>query len=174
MHWIWNSKVQALRWRYSRENASIEEVYDITEELVREVLNYSNPEADITQMIQENIRKFSWRVEAYLNVGKDNPVEYEIIMIKPEEAYSLSEEVINNPQKRVSKKCKIEINNAIKRAINDWRKEAFVRIEYKQYFRDSVTEEKVITDYLKWLWYKKIRIGRMISGYNYRDFHFSF
>ena len=52
--WKWNSKVQWLRSRYSREDIRIWEVQDITATLVRMVLNYSDPLMDIEQIIEKN------------------------------------------------------------------------------------------------------------------------
>ncbi len=61
----WNDKIQTLRWRYTRKEISTWEVQEITIELVREVLNYSDPDMDITDMIQRNISKFWPRVSEY-------------------------------------------------------------------------------------------------------------
>lgn len=61
LHWKWNSKIQWLRSRYSREDVSIWDVQCITNELIKEVLNYSNPDLDIWQVISKNIEKFNTR-----------------------------------------------------------------------------------------------------------------
>lgn len=65
LHWKWNSKIQWLRSRYSREDISLCEAQNITGELVKEVLKYSNPDLDITQIIEKNIEKFRSRKNAY-------------------------------------------------------------------------------------------------------------
>jgi len=63
--WKFNSKVQALRNRYSRENVTVEEVQTVTTLLVKEVLNYSDPNTDITQIIKNNTTKFWERKDLY-------------------------------------------------------------------------------------------------------------
>lgn len=65
LHWKWNSKIQALRWRYSREDINLEEAKSITNELVLEVLNYSDPESNIEEIIWKTLNKFKARVEDY-------------------------------------------------------------------------------------------------------------
>ena len=65
MHWVWNQKVQAFRWRYSRSNVNLEDVEEISKSLVKEVLNYSNPDSNIWRIIQENTQKFTSRLDAY-------------------------------------------------------------------------------------------------------------
>jgi len=65
--WKWNSKVQWLRSRYSREDIRIWEVQDITATLVRMVLNYSDPLMDIEQIIEKNSEKFRSRVDQYIS-----------------------------------------------------------------------------------------------------------
>lgn len=61
----WNSKVQWLRNRYSKEGVNIEEVQVITSDLVKAVLNYSDPNLDLSQVIKRNTEKFWERKEMY-------------------------------------------------------------------------------------------------------------
>lgn len=61
----WNSKVQWLRNRYSREDVNIEEVQTITSDLVKAVLNYSDPNMDLSHIIKRNTSKFDNRKELY-------------------------------------------------------------------------------------------------------------
>ncbi len=63
--WKWNSKIQWLRNRYSRENVKIEDVQEITSDLVKAVLNYSDPTMDLSQIIKRNTLKFDARKELY-------------------------------------------------------------------------------------------------------------
>lgn len=65
LHWKWNSKIQWLRGRYSREDISISEAQNMTWELVKEVLNYSNPDLNIEAIIENNVEKFRSRTDAY-------------------------------------------------------------------------------------------------------------
>lgn len=64
----WNQKIQWFRNRYTRENISVTEASDITNQLVKTVLNYSNPDLDICQMLEINKEKFAWRVDEYKKV----------------------------------------------------------------------------------------------------------
>ena len=66
LNWKWNQKVQWLRARYSRENVTIEDVSIITSELIKEVMNYSDPESSMVEMIQNNIEKFTSRLDQYI------------------------------------------------------------------------------------------------------------
>ena len=63
--WKWNTKIQWFRSRYSREDVSTLEVQCITSELVKEILNYSNPDLGIEQIIERNIEKFRNRIVDY-------------------------------------------------------------------------------------------------------------
>lgn len=63
--WKWNSKVQALRNRYSRENVWLEEVENITKSLVSEVLAFTNPELSLEEIIKEAVKKFDSRKDLY-------------------------------------------------------------------------------------------------------------
>ena len=65
--WKWNSKVQWLRSRYSREDIHTWEVQNITAELIKMVLNYSDPLMDIEQIIEKNTVKFRSRVDQYIS-----------------------------------------------------------------------------------------------------------
>lgn len=61
----WNSKIQALRSRYSREKVDLNEVSQITKDLVKEVLNFSDPSMSLNQVIKRNVEKFESRKELY-------------------------------------------------------------------------------------------------------------
>lgn len=63
--WKWNSKIQWLRNRYSREDVNIEGVQEITSDFVKTVLNYSDPKLDLSQVIKRNTEKFNVRKELY-------------------------------------------------------------------------------------------------------------
>lgn len=63
--WKWNSKIQWLRNRYSREDVKVEDVQEITSDLVKTVLNYSDPSMDLGQIIKRNTSKFESRKELY-------------------------------------------------------------------------------------------------------------
>ena len=63
--WKWNSKIQWLRNRYSREDVKIEDVQEITSDLVKTVLNYSDPSMDLGQIIKRNTNKFESRKDLY-------------------------------------------------------------------------------------------------------------
>lgn len=62
----WNDRVQGLRSRYSRKNISIAEVSDVTQEFIEVVLSYSDPEKNISEILQTNLEKFSGRTWEYL------------------------------------------------------------------------------------------------------------
>lgn len=64
----WNQKIQWFRNRYTRENISVTEASDITNQLVKTVLNYSNPDLYIWEMLEINREKFAWRVDDYKKV----------------------------------------------------------------------------------------------------------
>ncbi|EKD66568.1 MAG: hypothetical protein ACD_49C00030G0006 [uncultured bacterium (gcode 4)] len=61
----WNTKIQSLRSRYSREKVNLEEVSKITKDLVWEVLNFSDPSMSLNQVIERNVQKFDSRKELY-------------------------------------------------------------------------------------------------------------
>lgn len=63
--WKWNSKIQWLRNRYSREDVKVEDVQEITSDLVKAVLNYSDPSMDLGQIIKRNTAKFESRKDLY-------------------------------------------------------------------------------------------------------------
>lgn len=63
--WKWNSKIQWLRKRYSRENVWLNEASEITSELVNEILSYSNPNLSVFDMIEKNTQKFGSRRDLY-------------------------------------------------------------------------------------------------------------
>jgi adenine phosphoribosyltransferase len=63
--WNWNTKIQWLRKRYTRENISIEDAWNITTELVSEILNYSDPNLTMLEIIDKSIEKFETRKEMY-------------------------------------------------------------------------------------------------------------
>ncbi|MCK9272452.1 adenine phosphoribosyltransferase [Candidatus Gracilibacteria bacterium] len=61
----WNTKIQSLRNRYSREKVDLNEVGQITKDLVGEVLNFSDPSMSLNQVIERNVQKFDSRKELY-------------------------------------------------------------------------------------------------------------
>lgn len=63
--WKWNSKIQELRNRYSREETNISEVEKITKSLVSEVLAFTNPELSIEEILKEAVCKFESRKDLY-------------------------------------------------------------------------------------------------------------
>ena len=64
--WNWNTKVQAFREKYSREKASIEVVTKATNELVADILSFSNPMLEAIDMLENNTNKFKARTWKYL------------------------------------------------------------------------------------------------------------
>lgn len=63
--WKWNSKIQSLRKRFSRENTWVSEAVDITKKLVSSVLNFSDPSKSLQEILKSNIEKFRQRVPDY-------------------------------------------------------------------------------------------------------------
>jgi len=63
--WKWNSKIQAYRGRYSREDITFYDVQEITSDLVKTVLNYTDPSMDLGQIIKRNTNKFDSRKDLY-------------------------------------------------------------------------------------------------------------
>ncbi len=63
--WKWNSKIQAYRGRYSREDITFYDVQEITSDLVKAILNYSDPSMDLGKIIKRNTSKFESRKELY-------------------------------------------------------------------------------------------------------------
>ena len=63
--WNWNSKIQWLRSRYSRDDVTIEDTQNITVEFINEILNYTKPNFSIEEVFEKNISKFSSRVLDY-------------------------------------------------------------------------------------------------------------
>ena len=64
--WDWNSRVQWLRWVYSRDNVSVQDVEDTTRQLAWLILNYTDPSKNLWEIIQTNTDKFMSRVDQYL------------------------------------------------------------------------------------------------------------
>lgn len=64
--WKWNSKIQWLRNRFSRDDVNIDEVQLITRDLVKNVLNYSDPNMSLVEIIDRNIKKFNSRKNLYM------------------------------------------------------------------------------------------------------------
>lgn len=63
--WKWNSCLQSYRKRYSKENCSFKDIEIVTKKLVDLVLNYSNPDKNIEEIIQANLTKFDSRKDLY-------------------------------------------------------------------------------------------------------------
>jgi adenine phosphoribosyltransferase len=63
--WNWNTKVQAYRNRYSREKASIEIVSKATNELIADILSFSDPMKNPIEMLESNTQKFLSRTWKY-------------------------------------------------------------------------------------------------------------
>jgi hypothetical protein len=55
-----------LRNRFSREEVNIDEVQSITRDLVKSVLNYSDPNMSLVEIIDRNIKKFNSRKNLYM------------------------------------------------------------------------------------------------------------
>ena len=64
--WNWNTKVQAYRNLYSREKADIETVSKATNELIADILSFSNPLLTWIEMLEKNTEKFKSRDWKYL------------------------------------------------------------------------------------------------------------
>ena len=62
---LWNQKIQSLRWRYSRENITLQEAQNITISLIMNVLDYT--ELNLSEVIQKNTHKFRSRQWRYTN-----------------------------------------------------------------------------------------------------------
>lgn len=65
LNWKWNSKIQALRNKYSKENITLNEAESITKELVESVLNYTNPKKSLSELVKINTQKFEVRKDSY-------------------------------------------------------------------------------------------------------------
>lgn len=61
----WNERVQALRNRYSRKDASPDDVKILTKTLLGQVLNYTAPETSIHDVIKSSTQKLMDRKNAY-------------------------------------------------------------------------------------------------------------
>lgn len=64
-HGKWNSKIQTLRQKYSRETTDINEVSAITKKLVSQVLSFTDQSLSLEAIIQKAIQKFEGRKELY-------------------------------------------------------------------------------------------------------------
>lgn len=64
--WDWNTKVQAYRNRYSREKADIKLVQKATNELIADILSFSNPLVEPLDMLENNTQKFKSRIWKYI------------------------------------------------------------------------------------------------------------
>lgn len=64
-HGKWNSKIQTLRQKYSRETTNIAEVSTITKKLVSQVLSFTDQTLSLEAIIQKAIQKFEVRKELY-------------------------------------------------------------------------------------------------------------
>lgn len=63
--WQWNFLIQDLRNRFSRKESNPEELTQTTSNLVKAILNYSDPNINLWEILKRNIEKFEWRKEAY-------------------------------------------------------------------------------------------------------------
>lgn len=61
----WNSQIQDLRNRYSRKDIDIKDLEKTTKEFVETILNYSNSESDLKEIIINNSKKFESRKDNY-------------------------------------------------------------------------------------------------------------
>ena len=61
----WNTKIQWYRNRFSRQTETIESVTNSTNNLVADILHFSNPELSALEMIQNNLTKFISRAWKY-------------------------------------------------------------------------------------------------------------
>lgn len=76
--WAWNEQVQAFRWKYSRKQWTLGEVESLTKSFISTLLNYTNPDRDIQEILRINLRKLIRRKDMYkpeINV-KDYIAEY--------------------------------------------------------------------------------------------------
>lgn len=64
-HGKWNSKIQTLRQKYSRETTDINEVSAITKKLVSQVLSFTDEKLSLETILQNAIQKFESRKELY-------------------------------------------------------------------------------------------------------------
>lgn len=64
-HGKWNSKIQTLRQKYSRETTDIDEVSAMTKKLVSQVLSFTDNRLSLEEIIQNAIQKFESRKELY-------------------------------------------------------------------------------------------------------------
>jgi adenine phosphoribosyltransferase len=74
----WNEQVQALRWKYSRKQNDLPEVESLTKSFISTVLNYTDPNKNIWEVIETNLSKLMDRKDMYkpeINV-KDYIAEY--------------------------------------------------------------------------------------------------
>lgn len=63
--WKWNSKIQWLRKRYSRETISLWEVQSITSDFIQAIMQYSNPHMNLYQILEKNTEKLETRKDLY-------------------------------------------------------------------------------------------------------------
>lgn len=61
----WNQTVQALRGRYSRNSATVEDLSVVTRSLVSDILRYVDTDQTIESIIEGNTTKFKSRIDAY-------------------------------------------------------------------------------------------------------------
>lgn len=76
--WAWNEQIQALRWRYSRKQWSFEELELLTKSFISTILNYTDPDRDVTEKLKDNLYRLIERKNMYkqnINV-KDYIAEY--------------------------------------------------------------------------------------------------
>lgn len=63
--WAWNEQVQALRGRYSRKQGSLWEVESLTKTFIFTLLNYTDPDKNLTEIIENNKNKLRDRRNQY-------------------------------------------------------------------------------------------------------------
>ena len=61
----WNTKIQGYRNRYSRQQETVESVTNSTNNLITDILSFSNPDLSALEMIQNNTSKFISRAWLY-------------------------------------------------------------------------------------------------------------
>lgn len=75
----WNTRIQSLRWRYSRNEVSLEEVESSTKVFISHILNYTDPWKNIWALIETNLQKLMQREWTYKPdiIIKDYIAEYQ-------------------------------------------------------------------------------------------------
>lgn len=63
--WKWNESVQSMRWRYSRKLCNPEEAESLTKSFIGTVLNYTDPNTSLWDVIEGNLEKLMERENMY-------------------------------------------------------------------------------------------------------------